>query len=147
MAAGRPSTPGIVVYHLPIKRLPGARTDKYAADRKMRAPNQAGENIMLKRAALLGFLAMLVVGNLPGSAEAWWGGGCYRSPCYPRYYRPYYPRYYGGWILWRVRWLRWLLPWLRRVWRLRSWWVRRLRRLRRVRWRGPGGRVGRGGGY
>jgi hypothetical protein len=96
MAAGRPSTPRIVVYHLPIKRLPGACADKYAADREMRAPNQAGENIMRKRAALLGFLAMLVVGNLPGSAEAWWGGGCYRSPCYPRYYRPYYPRYYGG---------------------------------------------------
>src|SRR5712675_3677870 len=53
-------------------------------------------NIMLKRAALLGFFAALIVGILPGSAEAWWGGGCYRSPCYPRYYRPYYPRYYGG---------------------------------------------------
>src|SRR5262245_66570593 len=50
---------------------------------------------MLKRTALLGFLAALMVGNLPDSAEAGWGGGCYR-PCYPRYYRPYYPRYYGG---------------------------------------------------
>jgi hypothetical protein len=26
---------------------------------------------MLKRAALLGFLAVLIVGNLPGSAQAW----------------------------------------------------------------------------
>jgi hypothetical protein len=32
MAAARPSTPGVVVYHLPIKRLPGSRADKYAAD-------------------------------------------------------------------------------------------------------------------
>jgi hypothetical protein len=55
-----------------------------------------GRNTMLKRAALLGFFAVLIMGYLPGSAEAWWGGGCYRSPCYPRYYRPYYPRYYGG---------------------------------------------------
>src|SRR6266446_2922891 len=66
-----------------------------------RRPRHAGaqssrRNIMLKRAALLGFFAALIVGILPGSAEAWWGGGCYRSPCYPRYYRPYYPRYYGG---------------------------------------------------
>jgi hypothetical protein len=62
----------------------------------MRTPNQAGENIMLKRAALLGFLAVLIVGNLPGSAQAWGGVSCYRWGCYPRYYRPYYPRYNGG---------------------------------------------------
>jgi len=35
----------------------------------------------LKRVALLGFLAVLIVGNLPGSAEAGQGGGCYRSGC------------------------------------------------------------------
>ncbi len=35
---GGPSTPGIVVYHLPIKRLPGSRADKYAADWEMRTP-------------------------------------------------------------------------------------------------------------
>src|SRR5258708_7294738 len=52
-------------------------------------------NIMLKRAALLGFFATLMMGSLSGPVEAGWGGGCYRSPCYPRYYRPYYPRYYG----------------------------------------------------
>jgi hypothetical protein len=32
MAAVRPSAPDVVVYHLPIKRLPGSRADKYAAD-------------------------------------------------------------------------------------------------------------------
>jgi len=30
---------------------------------------------MLKRVALLGFLSVLIGGNLPGSAQAWWGGG------------------------------------------------------------------------
>ncbi len=63
---------------------------------------------MLKRAALLGFIAMLTAANVPGSAKAWDGCG-YRS-CYPRYsyyqrnyagcYRPnYYSRYYP-----RCRW-------------------------------------------
>ena len=57
---------------------------------------------MRKRVALLGFLAPLMVGTLPGSAEAQWGGvgvAWYRPwyPSYPRYYRPYsYPRVYGG---------------------------------------------------
>src|SRR5215470_5803706 len=65
-------------------------------NREMRTLMEAGDVIMMWRSvALLGFLAALMVGNLPGSAEAGWGG-CYRSPCYPRYYRPYYPRYYGG---------------------------------------------------
>ena len=35
----------------------------------------------MKRVALLGFLAVLIVGNLPGSAEAGRGGGCYRGGC------------------------------------------------------------------
>jgi len=41
------------------------------------APNQP-ENIMLKRAALLGFFAVVDDGNSIGSFEAGWGGGCYR---------------------------------------------------------------------
>jgi hypothetical protein len=36
---------------------------------------------MLKRVSLLGFLALLIVGNLSGSAEAGRGGGCYRGGC------------------------------------------------------------------
>ena len=36
---------------------------------------------MLKRVAFLGFLAVLIVGNLSGSAEAGRGGGCYRGGC------------------------------------------------------------------
>src|SRR6266849_3632613 len=40
----------------------------------MRAHQGGGRNIMLKRAALLGFLAVLMAGNLAGSVEAGWGG-------------------------------------------------------------------------
>jgi hypothetical protein len=76
--------------------LPGSRTDKYADNQEMRTPKGERRNIMLKRTALLGFLAAVMVGSLPVPVQAWWGGGCYRAPCYPRYYRPYYPRYYGG---------------------------------------------------
>jgi hypothetical protein len=47
---------------------------------------------MLKRVALLGFLAMLTVANAPGSANAW--DGCGYRGCYPRY--NYYPRNYAG---------------------------------------------------
>jgi len=36
---------------------------------------------MLKRAALLGFLAVLIVGSLSGFAEAGRRGGCYRGGC------------------------------------------------------------------
>src|SRR5215468_6896288 len=64
----------------------------YARNREMRALMEAGEVIMSKCFALLGFLAVLLAGNLPGTAVAGWDG-CYRSPCY---YRSYYPRYYGG---------------------------------------------------
>src|SRR5260370_40192475 len=42
-------------------------------------PQGGRRGIMLKRVALLGFLAVLVVGNLSGSAEARRGGGCYRG--------------------------------------------------------------------
>jgi hypothetical protein len=58
---------------------------------------------MLKRVALLGFLILgflmsPLVANLPGSAEAQWGGGWYRPwyLWYPQYYRPYYPGFYSG---------------------------------------------------
>jgi hypothetical protein len=60
---------------------------------------------MLKRVALLGFLAVLTAANVPGPAKAW--DGCYYRSCYSRYnyyprnyarcYRPnYYRRYYTG---------------------------------------------------
>jgi len=39
---------------------------------------------------LSGFLAVLIVGTLAGSVETGRGGGCYRTPCYPRYDRDYY---------------------------------------------------------
>ncbi len=47
---------------------------------------------------LSGLLAVLIVGTLAGSVEAESGGGCYRTPCYPRYDRGYYGGYgtYGG---------------------------------------------------
>jgi hypothetical protein len=40
---------------------------------------------------LTGFLAaVLIAGTLSGSVEPGSGGGCYRTPCYPRYDRGYY---------------------------------------------------------
>jgi len=39
---------------------------------------------------LSGFLAaVLIVGTLSGSVEPGPGGGCFRTPCYPRYDRGY----------------------------------------------------------
>jgi hypothetical protein len=60
-----------------------------------RDPRRLG--IMMKRAAFLGFSAvMMIAANSPGAAEAW-DYDCYRSHCYPRHsewgWRGEYPRY------------------------------------------------------
>jgi hypothetical protein len=54
---------------------------------------------MMKRAAFLGFSAVMMIAvNSPGAAKAW-DYDCYRSHCYPRYigYRWHgeYPRYHS----------------------------------------------------
>lgn len=74
--------PGIVVYLLPINRLP--RPDKCAHGCEMRTPKEAGRGMMLT-----GILTVLIVGTLANSVDAGRDHGCYRTPCYPRYDRGY----------------------------------------------------------
>src|SRR5260370_12435553 len=97
IAARRPSTPDSVIYQLSIEGLPDSHTR--VCPRLRDAGARGRRRIMLKRVALLGFLAVLILGNLPGSAEAGRGGGCYRSGCggYGGYGRYGFGRYgYGG---------------------------------------------------